>query len=130
ALRDFPRPHAAGDRGPTAELGGGDAERLGSRRDENSALWSGDTGAGGGRGMMRTIAGVLAAIAVGACATAQIGGRASLVEERPITELRAAMEAGETTSESLVEAYQARIKAIDKAGPKLRSVISVNPEAV
>src|SRR5262249_21636761 len=33
------------------------------------------------------------------------------------------------TSHALVDAYLARIEAIDRAGPRLRSVIEVNPDA-
>jgi amidase len=51
------------------------------------------------------------------------------VVEASITDLTAAMAAGKVTSEALVEAYRARIAAIDLAGPSLRSVISLNPRA-
>jgi amidase len=39
------------------------------------------------------------------------------------------MQAGRTTSKAITQQYLARIKAIDKAGPKLNSVIEVNPDA-
>ncbi len=51
------------------------------------------------------------------------------VVEAPIADLAAAMAAGEATSETLVEAYRARIAQIDRAGPALRSVIALNPNA-
>jgi len=40
------------------------------------------------------------------------------------------MTAGSTTSEALTRAYLARIAAMDRAGPDLRSVIAVNPQAI
>ena len=51
------------------------------------------------------------------------------VVEASIADLAAAMAAGEATSEGLVEAYRARIAAVDQAGPALRSVISLGPRA-
>ena len=52
------------------------------------------------------------------------------VVEKSIGELAADLAAGKVTSEQLVEAYVARIEAIDRAGPTLRSVISLNPRAL
>ena len=51
------------------------------------------------------------------------------VVEASIADLAAAMAAGNVTSAALVEAYQARVAAVDQAGPALRSVISLNPHA-
>jgi len=51
------------------------------------------------------------------------------VEEKSIAELQAELASGQTTSEALVAAYVARIEAIDRAGPTLRSVLSLNPRA-
>lgn len=51
------------------------------------------------------------------------------VEERSITDLQAAMLRG-TSSESITAAYLARIAAVDRVGPTLRSVIAVNPDAL
>lgn len=51
------------------------------------------------------------------------------VSEKSIRELQAAMTAGQVTSERLVELYLARIAAYDQAGPRLNSVISLNPNA-
>jgi amidase len=42
----------------------------------------------------------------------------------------AAMRAGTLTSEALVQAYLARIAAMDAKGPKLNAVIAVNPHAL
>ena len=51
------------------------------------------------------------------------------VSEKSIRDLQAAMTAGQVTSERLVELYLARIAAYDRAGPRLNSVISINPNA-
>jgi amidase len=52
------------------------------------------------------------------------------VEEKSVTELQAAMAAGVVDSAGLVAAYLARIEAIDRSGPTLRSVITLNPKAL
>jgi amidase len=51
------------------------------------------------------------------------------VVEASIGTLAADMAAGRVTSEGLVEAYRARIAAVDQAGPTLRSVIALNLRA-
>lgn len=51
-------------------------------------------------------------------------------EETTVAELTAAMEAGRLTSRTLVEAYLARIDALDRQGPALHSMIAVNPDAL
>ena len=40
------------------------------------------------------------------------------------------MEAGKLTSHALTSQYLARIKSIDKAGPRINSIIEINPEAL
>jgi amidase len=52
------------------------------------------------------------------------------VVERSIAELGADMAAGRVTAEALAAAYLARIDAVDRAGPTLRSVIAVSPRAL
>ncbi|MDR3513137.1 MAG: amidase [Caulobacteraceae bacterium] len=52
------------------------------------------------------------------------------VAEKSVAELQADMTAGRVTSEALVQAYLARIEAIDRSGPTLRSVIALNPHAL
>ncbi len=52
------------------------------------------------------------------------------LSELSITDLQAGMQSGKCTSRSLAEKYLARIEAIDKQGPALRSVIEVNPDAL
>jgi amidase len=51
------------------------------------------------------------------------------VEEATIAELQAQLATRRLTSHSLVQAYQARIEAIDRRGPALNSIIELNPEA-
>ena len=52
------------------------------------------------------------------------------LEEATIPELQADMRSGRTTSQKLVKAYLRRIAEIDRAGPRLRSVAEVNPDAL
>ena len=52
------------------------------------------------------------------------------VEEATISQIHAAMQSGEITSSALVEMYLDRIEAYDKAGPRLNSVILLNPDAL
>ena len=49
---------------------------------------------------------------------------------KTLPEIAAALDAGETTSEALVEAYLQRIEHIDHAGPTLQSVLAINPQAL
>lgn len=51
------------------------------------------------------------------------------VVEKTITQLREALESGETTSVELVRTYLARIAEFDAAGPKLNAVVVLNPAA-
>ena len=51
------------------------------------------------------------------------------LEEATIADIREAMAAGALSSEKLVDLYIARISAYDRAGPRLNSVIAVNPNA-
>ena len=52
------------------------------------------------------------------------------VVERSVTELQAAMADGTCTARQITEAYLARIESIDRSGPTLRSVLTVNPDAL
>ena len=52
------------------------------------------------------------------------------VVEAGVADLQAAMHAGKVTSVSLVKAYLARIKSIDKSGPRINSIIELNPDAL
>jgi amidase len=52
------------------------------------------------------------------------------VVEASIAQLQEAMQGGRLTSKQLTSLYLARIKAVDKAGPKLNAVIELNPDAL
>jgi len=52
------------------------------------------------------------------------------VAEKSVAQLQDAMTKGRVTSKALTAAYLARIKAIDKSGPRINSVIEVNPDAL
>ena len=52
------------------------------------------------------------------------------VAEKSVAQLQADLQLGRVTSVGLVQAYLARIKVIDRAGPQLRSVIALNPRAL
>jgi amidase len=51
------------------------------------------------------------------------------LEETTIAEIHEAVAAGALSSEKLVELYLARIAAYDRAGPRLNSIIYINPNA-
>src|SRR6516164_9068407 len=51
------------------------------------------------------------------------------LEEATIAEIDKAVAAGALSSEKLVELYLARIAAYDRAGPRLNSIIYINPNA-
>jgi amidase len=64
-----------------------------------------------------------------------VGARASS-EDRPfelaeatIGDLQRAMERGERSSRSIVDAYLERIEALDRSGPSLGAIIETNPDA-
>ena len=52
------------------------------------------------------------------------------LEEITVTELQNKMQSGEQTSVSITKAFMARIEQIDRNGPRLNSVIELNPEAI
>ncbi|MBI1366942.1 MAG: amidase [Alphaproteobacteria bacterium] len=47
-----------------------------------------------------------------------------------LPEISAALAKGETSSAALVKAYLARIDAVDRSGPALQAVLTLNPEAI
>ncbi|MFC5648540.1 amidase family protein [Paenibacillus solisilvae] len=53
-----------------------------------------------------------------------------VIEEATIADIQKALASGQLTSEALVKFYLQRIDAIDKAGPHLNSIITVNPHAL
>lgn len=69
-------------------------------------------------------------LAAAACLCLSAPAQAYDVFEKSITDLQAALASGEVTSHQLVEAYFARIKAYDQAGPKLNAVVTLNAKAL
>lgn len=61
-----------------------------------------------------------------------VRGIAQPVEDRELSimELQAAMAAGRASARTVTQTYLARIDAIDKDGPRLNSVLEINPEAL
>ena len=51
------------------------------------------------------------------------------LEEATLADLRAALDDGGMSVRELVDAYLARIEALDRGGPRLNSVIELNPDA-
>jgi amidase len=97
----------------------------------------------GARGMSRRdllqagVAGGIAAAANLAMPSAQALAAAPVaqvpafdLEEATIASLQAAMRSGAHTARSLTEAYLERIEAVERAGPRLASVIELSPDAV
>jgi amidase len=74
------------------------------------------------------VGGLALAPLLGACASAGIRQDPG-VEETTIAALQEAMQAGRLSSAALVDVYLARIEAIDRSGPTLRSVQEINPDA-
>ncbi len=68
-------------------------------------------------------------------ATAEADGRGRAYQPSgllagSLPEISSALKSGETTSETLVKAYLDRIDHIDRSGPTLQSVLTLNPNAV
>ena len=70
-----------------------------------------------------------AAVGGGATLRSQPPARPFTLEDVGVAELQRRMTAGATTSRALVEQYLARIAAVDRTGPALRSIIELNPDA-
>jgi Asp-tRNA(Asn)/Glu-tRNA(Gln) amidotransferase A subunit family amidase len=66
---------------------------------------------------------------IGLSAGSSAGENAFRLEETTIAEIHEAVAAGALSSEKLVELYLARIAAYDRAGPRLNSIIYINPNA-
>jgi amidase len=71
----------------------------------------------------------LAALALCAASLAVSAAQFNVVEAS-IEDLQKAMASGRLTSRQLTSLYLARIKSLDKAGPRLNSIIEVNPDAL
>ena len=52
------------------------------------------------------------------------------LEEATIAQLQERMQSGRATARSLAAQYIARIEAVDRGGPALRSVLELNPDAL
>ncbi len=75
--------------------------------------------------VMRRPFGLLILLALTACS-----GSESNYSEASIAELHDHLQRGELSSEELVNWYLERIENIDRAGPKLNSIIEINPDAL
>ena len=62
-------------------------------------------------------------------AATQSSGKLNVIEADAAT-LQALMQSGKTTSLAIVRAYLTRIRALDKSGPRINSVIELNPDAI
>lgn len=52
------------------------------------------------------------------------------ISEKSVEQLQAMLASGRITSAQLTQAYLDRVRVLDRAGPKLRSVIALNPQAM
>jgi amidase len=80
--------------------------------------------------MRKILAGTVASFVVLATAMTAASAAAFKLEEAAIADLQKAMASGRLTSKQLTQAYLDRIRRIDKAGPRINSVIAVNPDAL
>ena len=71
----------------------------------------------------------LATVAIDRLAGEAVAGHRMEIEEATIAELQNAMASRRESAVSLVEKYLDRIRAIDQRGPKLNSIIELNPDA-
>ena len=87
------------------------------------------------------VGGALVAVGPVACtpeessSTPRVAGGGSQVasfelDEVGITELQEGLASGQWTSRRITEAYLAKIEAVDRAGPRLQSIIEINPDAL
>jgi amidase len=86
-------------------------------------------------GLVTTVASVAypalgAARVVDQSPSSDVVAREFELDELTIDDLQQAMQSGKYSSRSLTEKYLARIQEIDKGGPRINSVIEVNPEAL
>lgn len=84
-------------------------------------------------GIKNSVSRLALALAFGAALLAgapDVSARPVDHELATVAELRSAMEAGTLTAERLTQMCLDRIKAYDRAGPKLHAVIALNPKAI
>jgi amidase len=76
-------------------------------------------------------AGLAAGVAavVGTGLEAAVPGQGPELKEATVAGLQVGLAAGRWTAEELVQGYLRRIRAIDQSGPRLNSVIELNPKA-
>ncbi|MFM7293770.1 MAG: amidase [Burkholderiales bacterium] len=79
---------------------------------------------------LTTTAGALTGEFAMAASTSTTSNAVPDVSDASVATLQAAMQSGKTSSQSIVRAYLARIKALDKNGPRINSVIELNPDAL
>ena len=79
--------------------------------------------------LRRTVLLTLASAALGIAAPSLAAGTFKL-EEATLSDIDKAMDAGVITSEKLVQLYLARIAAYEDGGPKLNSILTLNPKAL
>ena len=77
-------------------------------------------------GLLTSVGILTAGRAMGATLTSK---RAFNIVEADVLALQALMQSGKLSSQQLVAAYLARIRAIDKSGPHINSIIELNPDA-
>ncbi len=75
------------------------------------------------------IAGALPVVSGGCVGTARVGPT-PVSEAATIPELQAGMTAGQYGARSLTRVFLDRIAAVDRRGPKIRSVLRINPDAL
>ena len=62
--------------------------------------------------------------------TSRLSASSFPLEEATIADLQLRMSSGATSSRAIVEQYLARIDALDRQGPEVKSIIELNPEAL
>ncbi len=76
------------------------------------------------------VAALLASAAILSLHSQQMPTPATIPDEITVRELQDRLTSGALTSRQLVEHYLARIDALDRQGPALRSVVEINPDAL
>lgn len=82
------------------------------------------------RAQIRCTIAAASMIVLVACASQTPTDPSPELHGKSLMTLRAELDAGETTSELLVRGYLERIKALDRHGPTIRSVLALNPDAL
>src|SRR6266496_6597467 len=72
----------------------------------------------------------LAATQTGPALVVRNGRKSFALEEMTMSDLQRSMDSGRFTAAVLVRHYLQRIKGVDRKGPRLNSVIELNPDAI